>query len=374
MPSRTWTLTDVEQNVHESNFRTAASDLDSGVGSWQVSQRTLHGGLSEGVDLIEIDNGQMRLLVIPTRGMGIWRAETRDGKALGWNSPVRGPVHPSFVPIHDPSGLGWLEGFDELVVRCGLESNGVPEFSEQGRLTYPLHGRIANRPAHRVEVTVNDEDRTITLRGIVEETRFHFQKLRLEATLTTRFDSTSFTISDRIENFGGTVAKMQMLYHMNVGEPLLGSGAQLVAPIREVTLSDATTGGTKDWNHYGGAVAGAAEQCYFIELLGDENGQTRVLLRNADGTEGTALGMNTNQLPCFTLWKNTVASADGYVTGLEPATNYPNCRSVEAEAGRLISLEPSETWSADLTVDWLTNADEVGRAEAAIAGRCVDGP
>ena len=33
----------------------------------------------------------------------------------------------------DPGGLGWLEGFDELFVRCGLDSNGPPLFDAQGR-------------------------------------------------------------------------------------------------------------------------------------------------------------------------------------------------------------------------------------------------
>ena len=369
MPSHTWTLTDVARNIHESDFRITVGDVPNTKGAWQVTQRTLHGGLSEGVDLVEIDNGAMRLLIIPTRGMGVWRAETADGQTLGWQSPVRGPVHPSLVPIHDPSGLGWLEGFDELIVRCGLESNGAPEFGEQGQLRYPLHGRIANRPAHRVEVTVDEEARTISMRGIIEETRFHFHKLRLEATVTTEFDSMSFSISDRVENFGGTPAQMQMLYHINIGEPLLGPGAQFVAPVRELKPNDAALTLPEDWEHYGPSVAGAAEQCYFVNLLADESGQTKVLLKNADGAAGAAIGFNTKQLPCFTLWKNMVASADGYVTGLEPATNYPNCRSAEAAAGRIISLEPGATWVADFTVDWLTKAGDVLAAEADIVAR-----
>ena len=49
---------------------------------------------------------------------------------LGWKSPVHGPVHPNFVPLNEPSGLGWLDGFDELFVRCGLESNGAPDFDD----------------------------------------------------------------------------------------------------------------------------------------------------------------------------------------------------------------------------------------------------
>ena len=88
--------------------------------------------------------------------MGIWKAWLGDAKGnewpLGWNSPIRGPVHPKFVPIAEPSGLGWLDGFDELLCRCGLFSNGAPDFDERGVLLHPLHGRIANRPAHRLSV------------------------------------------------------------------------------------------------------------------------------------------------------------------------------------------------------------------------------
>jgi len=307
MPSQTWTLTDVTHDIHEGDFRITAEEMPGRKGSWSVTQRTLRGGLSEGVDLVEIDNGQMQIVVIPTRGMGIWQARLGD-ETLGWRSPVRGPVHPKFVPLSDPSGLGWLEGFDEFIVRCGLESNGAPEFNEQGQLQYPLHGRIANRPAHHVEVTVDDTARTITLRGIVEETRFHFQKLRLEASVTVSLDSNAFTINDTVENFGGTPAGMQMLYHINVGEPVLAAGNRIVAPLRahKPAKEGEEIGNTEGWDIYGPPVAGQAEQCFFLDLFADESGQTQVLLKNAKGTAGTVVEFNTNSLPCFTLWKNPI--------------------------------------------------------------------
>ncbi len=362
MPAKTWTLTDSAHNISQSPFAVGPVDLPARKGNWQVSQRTLHGGLSEGVDLVEIDNGRMRLFILPTRGMGIWRAEIGDDQTLGWHSPVRGPVHPMFVPLADPSGLGWLEGFNELVARCGLESNGAPEFDTQGRLVYPLHGRIANRPAHLVEVTVDDTAGTISLRGIVEETRFHFQKLRLTATLTTTIDSTSFTISDRVENFGGTPAQMQMLYHINVGEPLLVPGSQVIAEVDSVESLTAEPN-TAGWDTMGPPVAGAPEECYAMKLRADQAGRTQVLLKNAEGTAGTAIRFHTNQLPYFTLWKNMVASADGYVAGLEPATNFPKPRSVEEAAGRVVALAPGETWNAEIGVDWLTTREEVAGVE-----------
>ncbi|TWU28331.1 aldose 1-epimerase family protein [Bythopirellula polymerisocia] len=367
MHVKSWTLTDVSRNLRESSFSVSAAEVASAKGSWKISQRTLRGGLQEGVDLVEIDNGLMRILVLPTRGMGIWRAEIGE-HTLGWRSPVRGPVHPMFVPITEHSGLGWLEGFDEFIVRCGLESNGAPEFDEQGRLKYPLHGRIANRPASFVDVTVDEAAGTITLRGVVEETRFHFQKLRLTATLTTAFNSTSFTISDEVENFGGTPAQMQMLYHINVGEPLLVPGSQFVAAVESIETLTAEPP-AEGWETTGPAVAGSPEECYLMRLRANELGRTQVLVKNADGTAGTALEFSTNQLPCFTLWKNMVASADGYVTGIEPGTNFPKQHSTEVEAGHVVHLEPGKSWNAEYTLNWLTSVSEVSATEQVI--RCL---
>lgn len=369
-PDQSWRLIDTENGINETDFHVAAESTAGAQSGWSISQRVLRGGLSEGVTLTEIDNGTMRLMVLPTRGMGIWRAErpTSGGtEMLGWRSPVRGPVHPSFVPLHDPSGLGWLEGFDELIVRCGLENNGAPEFDDEGTLKYPLHGRIANRPAHYVDVAVDESARTITLRGIVEETRFHFQKLRLETVLTTSFDSTTFTIRDRVVNFGGTPAEMQMLYHINIGEPHLQAGASLVTRTESVRKRGSETPGeVSGWETYGPPVAGASEECYYTTLLGDDEGQTQLLLKNAEGDGGIGLRYNPQQLPCFTLWKNLVASEDGYVTGLEPATNFPECRSQEVAAGRVVALEPGESWSAEFAVDWLVSAEQVAMAEEKI--------
>ena len=74
--------------------------------------------------MIEVRHGDFSFTVVPTRGMGIWRAVLGD-LPLGWKSPVQGPVHPATSHWSGRTGLGWLDGFDELLVRCGLESNGA---------------------------------------------------------------------------------------------------------------------------------------------------------------------------------------------------------------------------------------------------------
>jgi len=90
-------------------------------------------------------------------------------------------------------------------------------------------------------------------------------------------------------------------------------------------------------------------------------------LRNAAGNRGVTLRFNKTQLPCFTLWKSRQAAVDGYVTGLEPAINFPNARSFEKEKGRVAVLEPGESRTFEITMEVHADAAGVAAAEAAVA-------
>ena len=45
----------------------------SGSTGWSVSKRTLSGGPSDGVDVVDLNNGELSISILPTRGMGLWR-------------------------------------------------------------------------------------------------------------------------------------------------------------------------------------------------------------------------------------------------------------------------------------------------------------
>lgn len=140
-----------------------------------VQSRVLQGGLSDGVvgvQVIEVHTGPLSFSVLPTRGMGLWGGKYLEDR-LGWDSPVRGPVHPKFVNLAWAGGRGWLTGFDEWVTRCGLESNGVPgedvhtdRDGQVHRDQLTLHGRIANLPARQVDL---DEPHRVGITGEVVE-------------------------------------------------------------------------------------------------------------------------------------------------------------------------------------------------------------
>jgi hypothetical protein len=335
--------------------------------NWQVRLRTCRGGRSEGVHLVEIDNGAICIDVLPTRGLGIWRVRRGD-RVLGWRAPAKEPVNPAFVPLMEPAGLGWLDGFNELLCRCGLESNGPPEFDDAGRLLRPLHGRIANTPAHRVELLVDESAGVLTIRGVVDESRFHFQSLRLTASISTKIGSNEFTWTDVVENIGGRDATMQMLYHFNLGQPLLQAGAKITAPIGTVAPLGkvAAEAGIDKWNIMPPPTPGSNEQVFVADLLADDAGETRVLVSGLTDGEAVGLKWAKSALPCFTLWRNTPDKADGYVVGLEPGTNFPNPRTFEQKHGRALTLKPGDRWRSEVTVTWHADQSSLAAEEEVI--------
>lgn len=327
--------------------------------------RTRHGrfvgGAADGVEVIEVDTGAVQVVILPSRGMSIWQM-TAAGIRYGWNSPVAGPIHPSQVPIFDPSGIGWLEGFDELVVRCGLHSNGAPEHDVQGRLLHPLHGRIANLAADSLSIEFDEASGRMDVIGEIVESRMFVQRLKLRSRVRFLAGSADVQLLDDVTNELSKPATMQLLYHINVGTPILGEGASLEAPLETLAPKDALSAGEIDeWNQFGGPQAGYAERVYFAKLRANESNQTSVMLRSSDGSSGLAVTYHVGGLPRFVVWKNTADQSDGYVVGLEPATNYPNVRSFEEKQGRVVTIAPGETESFRVTLHPLVDEDSVAQ-------------
>ena len=364
-------LIDSDQNLSVKEWKLTpdeAGDLSSTL-KWSVTKRRLAGGRQEGVDIVEVDNGVMRFTVVPTRGCNIWTANAGDLR-LGWDSPVSEIVHPQFVNLTERGGLGWLAGFGEWISRCGLESMGAPGLDGNRPLT--LHGRINYIPASYLEVRyeVSAVPR-IVLRGIVNETLMFGPQLRLTTEISSAIGDRALTLGDTVTNLADAPQEMQLLYHPNFGPPLLGAGAEFVAPVKKVAPRDrrAAEGGMARWNAYTGPHApGYSEQVYLMELYADDNAMTEVLLKSPDGAKGAAISFNIGELPYLSLWKNEAPLKTGYVTGLEPATSYPYPKPVERSAGRVPTLAGGESYHSRVTFRALVSAKEVQQAINRIKG------
>ena len=370
------TLTDTATNVRvdawETNRRALTPKCPA---DWSVRKFTLHGGKQEGVDVIEVDNGTLRFAVCPTRGMGILWVKRGDVR-LGWDSPVKETVHPRHVNLQSRGGLGWLEGFNEWMCRCGLESNGHPgtdkfinNVGDEAEMELTLHGKIANIPASKVEVLIDPAPpHRITVRGRVDERMFYGPKLELHAEVSTVPGSNTITISDRIVNRGGAPQEFQVLYHSNYGPPLLGEGSTVVAPAKQVTpFNDHAAKSVYDYAVYAAPTDNFIEQVYCLRVHAGENDRTTVMLRNKAGDRAASMSYSVKELPYLTVWKNTNSLGEGYVTGIEPGTNYPYNRRLERLAGRVPKLAPGAEWKASFDVSIHLGADEVGKVAERIA-------
>ncbi|TWU58035.1 aldose 1-epimerase family protein [Rubripirellula reticaptiva] len=353
------TLRDPVASIRWSDNSPLTMKIETRLGPLQTRHGRFVGGAADQVEVIEVDTGKVRALILPTRGMSIWRLEAGQ-VPFSWNSPVAGPIHPSLVPTFDPSGIGWLEGFDELVVRCGLESNGAPEYDAGGKLIYPLHGRIGNLPATSLKIEFDEASGRLEVIGEILESRLFIKRLRLKSRIRFHADSADVELLDDVTNDLSTPTSMQLLYHINVGSPVLGEGATIEAAIESLAPKDALSAGEiEQWNQIGAPESGYNERVYFAKLLGDDHHHTSAMIKSADGVTGLGVTINVKGLPRFIVWKNTAAEGDGYVVGLEPATNYPNVRSYEETQGRVVEIAGGETESFRVKLHPLTDTESV---------------
>ena len=182
----------------------------------------------------------------------------------------------------------------------------------------------------------------------------------MTSTFKLKAGSNKCSIVDEIRNLGGRPAELSLLYHINVGRPFLEPYATYSVPSLEVAPRDARAAeGIDTYFVYGAPVAGFAEQAYYHTPIGAADGWTTALLANANGNAGFAVHFQTQQLPTFTTWKNTVAEADGYVTGLEPGNVFPNFRQHERKHKRLPLVQPGHLYRSELALEVVDTATAV---------------
>ena len=181
--------------------------------------------------------------------------------------------------------------------------------------------------------------------------------------------SNALVVRDEFINLKEQPVEIQILYHWNFGPPFLGPGSRFVAPVKSVMPRDARSQeGLSEYSVYGPPEPGSTEQVYYHELHAGAAGDslTLAMLLNKTGDRGVVLRFLKDQLPAFTLWKNTGGLRDGYVTGLEPGTNYPNARPFEKSHNRVVILPVDGRYVTETTLEVLTTADAVGAVEVEI--------
>ncbi|WP_367143654.1 aldose 1-epimerase family protein [Pantoea stewartii] len=364
--AKTWVLTSAEQGTDKGNWQINSSELNIQGKPFSIEQKVLHGGKQEGSKLLVIRSQDgLTITLIPTRGMNLLRVEG-FGTRLGWDSPVKEVVNPAFINLESRNGLGWLEGFNEMMVRCGYEWTGHP-VNDKGRI-YTLHGKAGNTPVSQLEVEVADAaPHEIRIRGLIKESTFKKADLQTWTELRYVPGSNQFSLHDVLTNHSDYPHDYEIIYHSNFSTPILEEGARFMAPMSGISpFNDYAKAGLKNWQTYQGPTKDFDEMVFNIKPLSDKNHQTVAAVVNKAGNKGASIQFDTQQLPLLTLWKNTDTLKQGYVTGIEPGTNYAYPVTIEREQKRVKRLAPGASATFDLTYTLLHNSDQVNAVEKRI--------
>lgn len=336
-----------------------------------VQQTCLMGGKQTGSRLITLTVGDSVVRVVPTRGMAVLDVARKDktGKDVrfGWDSPVKEVVHPSFVNQEASGGIGWLDGFNEMIVRCGYQWAGHP--GQDGDEFLTLHGRIQNTPADEVVLEVEQvPPYRVTLRGRVDEKRFKSINFELQTVLSLTPDEPYLLVEDTLTNKGSYPREYQAIYHNNFAQPILEKGAQLHVPMAELSpFNDYAAGGLSDWNLMPEPTKDFDEMVFNLRPLSDENGFSHALLHNANASYGVEVSYQTDTLPVLTVWKNTDTLEQGYVVGIEPGTSFAYNRSYQRELGLVPTIAAGESKHFVVRFGLLTDEGQVKASVANIA-------
>lgn len=238
-----------------------------------------------------------------------------------------------------------------LMFTCGLENICAP--CNSGGKDYPMHGRMRTTPAEHVSASADWDGDAYRLRlsGEMREAELFGENLVLRRTIETTYGSRSILVRDEIENEGFRPEPMMLLYHVNVGYPLLSEASQLILPTRSVTPRDATSEPhAAEWAEMSAPKDNEPEYVFIHDLAADGNGDTFAALFNEELCLGIKLTFNKKNLPYFMQWKST-ASGD-YVMGLEPANSRVYGRLDHEKQGDLHHLAPfaRETMEIEITL------------------------
>jgi hypothetical protein len=266
------------------------------------------------IDLRVWDGIDLRLL--PDRGLDAGAA-WYGGVPLAWISPAgeTGPV-------------------GGLMTTCGLRNVGAPS---EG---HGQHGDF-HRQRAAVELIERTDGGVITVRGRIAEADTLGFHLDVQRTWRTRVGEGRVELIDVVRNRGRETEAAPLLYHVNLGAPLWGEGAEVVLDARATHPRDADAEPYADaWAAWPGIVEGP-ERVFEHEVDAGADGWAEARVRNERIGLEVAVRWDLATMP--RLWQWVFPAPGLAVLGLEPANCSVLGRAHDRAEGRLPELAPGET-------------------------------
>ena len=337
--------------MHIQGVEMATSDLKRRVGRMEqiadIRLLEFGDGAARGARVLDFRTAAgLRFDVLVDRSFDIGRCDF-GGVPLAWQSAV-GSAAPWYA---ENDGLGWLRNFGGgLLTTCGFEHTLFPAEDDGSRFAYPakprvdygLHGRISNRPARLIGYgfASREDGEYLWAEAEVEQAAVYGEALRLTRRIEVPADGTQISVSDRVTNFGYAVTATMVLYHINLGFPLVDEGSRIEMEILEARDPSGAPP-PQGYLTVGPPVPLAAEEGYEHRLVADPTGWATSAIVNDRLGLGFRERHDLATLPYNMLWRQL---RDGmYVIGLEPCSVPIHGRSAASSSGFEVDLSPGES-------------------------------
>ena len=260
-----------------------------------VRRYTVTEGREKGLDIIDCCNGKLRFLLNVNKACDIMQLFC-DGQNMTFVSKN------GFTQRETPFGNRFEGG---MLYTCGLDSVGDREGFEP-------HGTFHNTPAQitRAECT----EAGIVVEAVIWDTEMGGKNLCMKRKITSAIGGDSVTVEDTLMNKAYLDARYCLLYHVNIGYPMLDAGTKVVVDAEKYEPRTPWAGENMDTAFTIEApVPEKEEVCYFLTMK-----KAEASLVNEKLGKKFTVSYSGDTLPHFVEWKNMVSG--DYALGLEPCT------------------------------------------------------
>ena len=256
--------------------------------------------------------GGLDLEILPGRGFDIGDAYLR-GVPISWFSPVS-----DSRSIPSPTGMSWLSRFTGgLLTTCGLGNIGAPTD------TSGLHGDFSHLPANEVSysTTVSEHVHSVTLAATIDSVALFGPSFRVRRVITASAlaDGTAFLgVADDATNVGREAAGLSLLYHLNLGAPLVVPGSRVHVDSEGVQAREPHPD-VPDWGVLPRPAEHTTEAVFeHSAVRTDEHGLAKATVSNPDGGLGIEIAWTATTLPRLYQW--VFPTRGRWALGIEPAS------------------------------------------------------